>query len=81
MKLNKNDLKKIIQESVLKMMNEGVLENRMNELVKYLATTAKDTITNWSDVPEEVKSKMLANIEKNMQTKIDFYVSNALAVK
>ena len=81
MKLNKKDLKKIIQESVLKMMNEGVLENRMNELVKYLATTAKDTITNWSDVPEEVKSKMLANIEKNMQTKIDFYVSNALAVK
>jgi hypothetical protein len=81
MKLNKNDLKKIIQESVLKMMNEGVLENRMNELVKYLATTAKDTITNWSDVPEEVKSKMLANIEKNMQTNIDFYVSNALAVK
>jgi len=81
MKLNKNDLKKIIQESVLKMMNEGVLENRMNELVKYLATTAKDTITNWSDVPEELKSKMLANIEKNMQTTIDFYVSNALAVK
>jgi predicted nucleotidyltransferase len=81
MKLNKNDLKKIIQESVLKMMNEGVLENRMNELVKYLATTAKDTITNWSDVPEELKSKMLANIEKNMQTTTDFYVSNALAVK
>jgi len=75
MKLNKNDLKKIIQESVLKMMNEGYdtsqldelyIDRLMDELTKDLVTKAKDFITNLNEVPEEIKPKMLDGIESAM---------------
>ena len=75
MKLNKNDLKRIIQESVLKMMNEGYdtlqldelyIDRLMDELTKDLVTKAKDFITNLNEVPEEIKPKMLDDIETAM---------------
>jgi hypothetical protein len=78
MKINKNDLKKIVQESVIKMMNEGLsdemyLQSEMDSLAEMLMATATDFITNLDDdrVTEEVKSAMLDNIESQIQSAVD----------
>jgi hypothetical protein len=78
MKLSKNDLKKLVQESVVKLMKEGLsdelyLENEMNTLAEMLTSTAEDFIRNLDDdrVSEDVKSEMLSNVGSIMQTAVD----------
>lgn len=78
MKINKNDLRKLVQESVVKLMKEGLsdelyLENEMNTLAEMLTSTAEGFINNLDDdrVSEDVKSEMLSSIGGIMQTAVD----------
>lgn len=77
MKINKNDLRKLVQESVVKLMKEGLsdelyLENEMNTLAEMLTSTAENFISNLDDrVSEEVKTEMLSSVGSIMQTAVD----------
>ena len=78
MKLSKNDLKKLVQESVVKLMKEGLLdelylENEMNTLAEMLTSTAEGFINKLDDdrVSEDVKSEMLSSIGDLIQTAVD----------
>ena len=78
MKLSKNDLKKLVQESVVKLMKEDFrdelyLENEMNTLAEMLTSTAEGFINKLDDdrVSEDVKSEMLSSIGDLIQTAVD----------
>ena len=78
MKLSKNDLKKLVQESVVKLMKEDFrdelyLENEMNTLAEMLTSTAEGFINDLDDdkVSEDVKSEMLSSIRGLIQTAVD----------
>ena len=69
MKLNKNDLKKIIQESVLKMMNEGYDTLPTHERLQYLIESIRKVV-NIKDKIEWFKS-MEDTIEYNYNALIE----------